>query len=67
MGNIPKSSDNRESSEKKKKKKLRKNKPKELELDNKDLIEAKPIKVYLFIIDELLKENTRDWFYEMYT
>ena len=35
--------------------------------DDENLIEAKLIKVYPFNIDELLEENTRGWFQEMYT
>ena len=35
--------------------------------DDEDPIEAKPIKVYPFDIDELSEENGRGWFQEMYT
>ena len=35
--------------------------------DNKDLIKAKLIKVYSFNIDELLEENAKGWFQEIYT
>ena len=48
----------------KKRKELIRSKSKRL--DNKDLIKAKLIKVYPFNIDELLEENTRGWFQEMY-
>ena len=49
----------------KKRKELIRSKSKRL--DNKDLIKAKLIKVYPFNIDELLEENTRGQFQEMYT
>ena len=41
--------------------------PKPERLDDEDPIKAKPIKVYPFNIDELLEENTRGQFQEMYT